>query len=120
MKYYIRYADDFVILSQNRDHLENLIPITGNFLQNKLKLTLHPDKVFIKTICSGMDFLGWINFPDCKILRPATKRRVFKRIKYNNKAEIFNSYLGLLKHGNTYKIKKRLFYKLFAEKYRVF
>ena len=33
-KYYIRYADDFVILSENREYLENLIISISNFLQN--------------------------------------------------------------------------------------
>src|SRR3989338_162192 len=61
VKYYIRYADDFIIFLQNKSYLENIIPLIGSFLQNDLKLTLHPNKIFIKTLYSGIDFLGWIN-----------------------------------------------------------
>jgi len=64
--------------------------------------------VFIKTIASGVDFLGWINFPDHRVLRTVTKRRMMKRIKANPKNDTLQSYLGLLKHGNTYKIKSRI------------
>lgn len=104
-RYYIRYCDDFVMFSQDKIYLENLIPQIQNFLQNVLGLTLHPDKVFIKTIYSGVDYLGWINFKDHRILRKTTEERMLKRIKENPKPEVINSYLGLLKWGNTYKIK---------------
>ena len=62
VKYYIRYADDFVILSEDKKYLEDLILKINNFLKNSLKLQMHPDKVFIKTLSSGVDFLGWVNF----------------------------------------------------------
>jgi len=107
-KYYIRYADDFVILSDNRKELENLIPPIRNFLSEKLKLELHPKKVFIKTLASGVDFLGWVNFPDHRVLRTVTRRRTFKRINMHLTSETINSYLGLLSHGNTYKIREKL------------
>ena len=92
LKYYIRYADDFVILSEDKNCLENLIPWIAHFLQDELKLQLHPDKVFIKTLNSGVDFLGWVNFPDYRILRAKTRERMFKRIKKSSSAETLNSY----------------------------
>ncbi|TSC94175.1 MAG: Uncharacterized protein CEN87_628 [Parcubacteria group bacterium Licking1014_1] len=108
VKFYIRYADDFVLFSENKGYLENIIPLIDNFLQNELKLVLHQDKIYIKRLNSGMDFLGWINFFGYKILRIKTKNRILKRIKENLKLEMLNSYLGLLKHGNTREIRKKL------------
>lgn len=108
VKYYIRYADDFVILSSNKEKLQNLIPLIKIFLSNKLKLDLHPDKVFIKTLTSGVDFLGWINFTDHRILRTTTKRRMMKKIENMPMLLTINSYLGLLKHGNTHKVRDKL------------
>jgi retron-type reverse transcriptase len=107
-KYYIRYADDFVIMSEDKSDLENILFEVKQFLENKLKLTLHPDKIFIKTLASGVDFLGWINFPDHRILRDKTKKRMLRRISENPSVETLNSYLGLLKHGNTGKIRERI------------
>ena len=40
VKYYIRYADDFVILSENREYLEELVEEIKDFLELKLKLFL--------------------------------------------------------------------------------
>jgi len=80
------------------------LPKIGDFLWEELKLNLHPDKVFIKTINSGVDFLGWVHFHDYKVLRTATKKRMIKRLLTNPKPETVASYLGLLKHGNTKKL----------------
>lgn len=104
-KYYVRYADDFVILSGNREWLEKLIPRIQEFLQSHLKLSLHPDKVFIKTRTSGIDFLGWVHFPDHRVLRTTTKNRMIKRLHDAPSPATQQSYLGLLKHENTHKIK---------------
>lgn len=100
-KYYIRYADDFVFLSHDRIWLENILPEIKNFLEHKLKLQLHPDKVFIKTVASGVDFLGWIHFLDHLVIRTVTKRRIFSNIKVKNgHNNVIQSYLGLLSYGN--------------------
>jgi hypothetical protein len=108
VKYYIRYADDFVILNENKDYLENLLPKISAFLGRELKLNLHPDKVFIKTIASGVDFLGWVNFPYHTVLRTSTKRRMLKNLKKNYNPETKQSYLGLLKHGNSYELIQKI------------
>ncbi len=104
-KYYIRYADDFVILSQDKKWLEDILLRIKDFLLTNLKLELHPDKVSIKTAASGIDFLGWVHFSDHRVLRTTTKKRMFKRLEtYSKKPEMVNSYRGLLQHGNAYKI----------------
>jgi len=109
--YYIRYADDFVFMHQNRKRLESIIPKTEQFLGTELKLKMHPDKVYIKTFASGVDFLGWVNFSDHRVLRTSTKRRMMKRVEESPKEATIQSYLGLLRHGNTEKLKKEIFHK---------
>lgn len=108
VKYYIRYADDFVFLSTDKWYLETLIPKVQGFLLEQLKLTLHPDKLYIKTISSGVDFLGWVNFTDHRVLRNTTKRRAVNRIKANPTNETLQSYLGILSHGNSNKTEDKL------------
>jgi len=102
IKHYVRYADDFVFLSEDRRALEIMLPLIDDFLREKLKLALHPDKVFIKTFVSGVDFLGWVHFSDNRVLRTSTKRRMMRRIMATQKQETIDSYLGLLRHGNTH------------------
>ena len=58
--YYVRYADDFVILSDDKKYLKDILPKLEGFLNEKLRLMLHEHKVYIKTFDSGVDFLGWI------------------------------------------------------------
>ncbi|TXI35208.1 MAG: hypothetical protein E6Q53_00215 [Candidatus Moraniibacteriota bacterium] len=100
-RYYIRYADDFVIFSQNKEELKDILTLIDAFLQLNLRLTLHPDKVLVKTLASGVDFLGWVHFPDHRVLRTVTKKRMMKRIQETEwKEETMASYLGMLSHGN--------------------
>jgi hypothetical protein len=108
VKYYIRYADDFVFFSSSKNQLESYLPVIKGFLSANLRLQLHPNKVVIKTLASGVDFLGWINFYDHRVLRTATKKRMLRRIAESSCEETFNSYLGLLKHGNATKLEKQL------------
>ena len=107
-KYYIRYADDFVIFSEDKFFLENLVPKITKFLGEKLELSLHPDKVFIKTLASGVDFLGWVHFPNHRVPRTATKKRMFKKISEYSMEETIVSYLGMLSHGNTKKLQETI------------
>ncbi len=116
VKYYIRYADDFVLLSENRNWLTIQIPFIHNFLREKLKLELHPQKVSIKTLASGIDFLGWVHLSDCRIIRATIRRRIIKGVERNQKLETINSYLGLLSHGNTAKLKEEILKKYILNK----
>ncbi len=104
--YYVRYADDFVFLFENRNWLVEKISIIRDFLQEKLRLVLHPKKLSLKTLASGVDFLGWAHFPDHRILRTSTRKRMNRRIQENPAPQTYISYLGLLRHGNTHKIQR--------------
>lgn len=107
-KYYIRYADDFVILNRDKDYLLKILPKINNFLKERLDLRLHPNKVKIGTYSSGVDFLGWVHFVDHRVLRTSTKRRMFKKLSNNLDSRSLTSYFGLIKHGNTKKLEREL------------
>jgi len=109
--YYIRYADDFVVLSRDRRYLLDTLQSMHAFLSDKLALQLHPKKVSVETLSSGVDFLGWVHFPYNRVLRTSTKHRVRKGIAgRDSDSPVFQSYFGLLSHGNTIKLKRRLGY----------
>ena len=108
VKYYIRYADDFVFLSHNRSELVHCLPKVIVFLSGSLNLNLHPDKVFIKTLASGVDFLGWIHFPHYRVLRTKVKKRMLRGARMEPKNGRLQSYLGLIQHGDTYEISVQL------------
>jgi len=107
-KYYIRYADDFVILHRDCDYLEELLSLINEFLHSRLKLKLHPNKVSITTLASGVDYLGWVHFPKHRVLRTITRDRMFRRLEDGSSKESVASYLGLLSHGNAYAVQKEV------------
>lgn len=108
-KHYIRYADDFVVVSCDRAYLNSILPLMHDFLGSTLKLSMHPNKVSISTAASGIDFLGWVHFPNHRVLRTTTKKRMFKKIRIAaEKSEVVQSYLGLLSHGDAYSLKAKI------------
>ena len=119
-RYYVRYCDDFVIVSSDIFHLQNLVPKLSEFLQNRLQLILHPRKVEIRKLRQGIDFLGYVTLPHYRVLRTKTKKRMFKKIfkevEECNRGEIddlaFNqslfSYLGMLAHCKGYGLETKL------------
>ena len=109
IKYYLRYCDDFVILRNDLVELERFIPEFENFLNSKLKLELHPDKIIVRKLKQGIDFLGYVALPHYRVLRTKTKRRMFGRINSNN----LPSYFGLLKHCNSFQLRQELLSEIF-------
>lgn len=104
IKFYLRYCDDFVILDKSREYLDGLINETSGFLDENLKLKLHPRKIIICKYHQGVDFLGYVTRPYHRILRMRTKKRMFRRISKNNAP----SYLGILKHSDGYKVERKI------------
>lgn len=104
VKYYIRYCDDFVIISDDKKYLKELFGEIDLYLKTKLRLTLHPDKIEIRKLGQGIDFLGYVVLPHYKVLRTKTKKRMFGKISEEN----LNSYLGILKHCNGYKLGNKI------------
>lgn len=112
IKYYIRYADDFVILDTEK---KNLYPCTSRleyFLKAKLNLELHPRKIIISNLRWGIDFLGYIVLPHYRLPRAETKRRMFKNLEEKICSDNFDqslaSYLGYLSHANAFKVIKEV------------
>lgn len=109
LRHYVRYADDFVVLSSDRTELVRALSRIQSFLHEKLRLALHQDKVSIRTYASGVDFLGWVHFSDHRVVRTATKRRLQRRLEGRKQDEsVLQSYLGLLQHGNEHRLREYL------------
>ncbi|MBU1092402.1 RNA-directed DNA polymerase [Patescibacteria group bacterium] len=77
-KYYLRYVDDFLILSSDRDYLESCRDQLTVFATDKLKLKVHPDKQFIKAVSCGVDFVGYIVRPEYVLVR----KRIIAECKF--------------------------------------
>ena len=90
------------------------------FLRENLKLELHPDKVFIRKLKRGIDFVGYVILPNVTVLRTRTKKRIFKKLMKAQKKLILKeinkdkfqqikvSYIGILKHCKSNEIKRKI------------
>lgn len=114
VKNYVRYTDDFVIVSEDRGYLEHLIKSVSNFMKENLKLSLHPQKISLRKYKQGIDFLGYVILPRHIAVRTKTKRRIIRKLqKYltdyasgNLSEDVLKqsmaSYFGILSHANSF------------------
>lgn len=120
IKNYARYTDDFVIVSDSKLYLEQLVSIIGEVLRDRLKLSLHPEKVTIQPYHRGVDFLGYVIFPHYRLMRVRTRKRMLKKLERRVEEyyqdliteyslnQSLQSYLGALSHANTHKLSQDL------------
>jgi len=126
MRYYGRYVDDFVIVHQDKDFLKSLITKIRDYLKGELHLTLHPNKIYLQHYTKGVKFLGVVIKPNRIYIANRTKGNFYQAIQKQNKiardhkptkeeqAEFLsymNSYLGIMMHYKTYRLRKRMIRK---------
>lgn len=74
---YVRYCDDFLLLDESPDRLEEFKQNIGEFLKAKLRLSLNEKHGKVLPVSNGMDFLGYIIRQDYTLVR----RRVVNNLK---------------------------------------
>jgi retron-type reverse transcriptase len=114
VKYYMRYTDDFLVISESREYLENLIPRIIQFLGEKLSLRIHEEKTRIRKTHQGIDFLGYVAFNKYRLARTKTRKRMIRKLEMRIKQyksgdltkdslfQSLNSYIGFLSHAETH------------------
>lgn len=115
-KYYVRYVDDFVILHKSRHQLQVWKEDIDLFLREKLELELHPDKSRIINLSRGVDFVGFRNFYNYKLLRTRNIKSMQDKINLFNKREIgydkllesFQGWNAYAKWSDNYNLTKKL------------
>ncbi|MFC2085059.1 reverse transcriptase domain-containing protein, partial [Bacteroidota bacterium] len=119
-KYYVRYVDDFLVLSNNKYDLRIIRRNISEFLE-KLRLRLHDNKSKIYSTEKGVVFLGHKVFRDFRLLKKENiiefKRRL-KNLSQNYllgnisdekiKASI-NGWIAHAKFSNTYRLREKIF-----------
>lgn len=98
---YLRYGDDFILLGNRRESLENYRDKAIEFLREKLALEVNPKSDIMVKVKHGLHFLGTEIFPDGRRLNKRNQARIKKRLTLINAA----SYAGLIKkHSKQKKI----------------
>ena len=123
ISYYGRYVDDFILIHADKDYLKSLIPVLSNFLLSTLQLTLHPKKIYLQHFTKGVKYLGAVIKPHRIYIANRTIGNFYTAVEKENRIvrdhkpsldeqvqfiSCMNSYLGIMKHYKTYKIRKRM------------
>lgn len=103
-RFYVRYNDDFVIVSKDKEELEELRNKIIIFVKEKLFLEIPIWKTSISKIGWGIDFLGFTILPQAVLLRNKTKNKIYSNIDQKN----ICSYFGILKHCNSHNLKRKI------------
>jgi len=115
-KYYIRYVDDFVILHESKEQLEEWKEEISKFLKENLELELHPQKSKICSLSNGVDFIGFRSFYHFRLPRKRNILKMKKKIKdfsdakrgYKEMMEIYQGWQAYAKWANTHKLRKEI------------
>jgi len=119
LKYYIRYMDDVIILHSSKAYLERVKEEIEIFLDTELNLQLNR-KTCIRPASMGIEFVGFRVWSTHRKLRKKTAKKMKKRLQFMFRAYAVGeidketldrsiaSYRGILKHFNSYGLKKSL------------
>jgi len=121
-KYYIRYVDDFVILHSSKEQLQIWKREISNFLKEKLKLELHPEKSKIVSLSRGVDFVGFRNYWYCKLLRKRNVDKMFVKVEEYSKGviskekilESFQGWNAYAKWADSFILRKNIVKKIYT------
>lgn len=131
IKYYIRYMDDFVIFTKNKEEAKKYMQIIKEFLSNKLKLELNAKSKYYPSKF-GCDFCGYIIYETHILLRKRfkrkTKRKIKKWNKLYNKNELnihniqlkWNSMIAHASHASSYNFLCKIYNDIDFRKYLKF
>lgn len=123
LHYYVRYADDIVVIVKNKNEAKAKLKLIKEFLETKLNLKTNDNKTKIFPISQGVNTVGFKIYITHRLLRNSSKKKIKRKAKKMKnliktgkmtieKAEqILNSWLGHAKYGNSYNFIQRLLNK---------
>ena len=126
IKYYGRYVDDIIIVHPDKKYLKAVVPEIRLYLLEVLSLQLHPKKIYLQHYTKGVVFLGAVIKPYRIYIASRTKSNFYQSVKrFNNLVSngqashellnrficCTNSYLGILKHYKTGRLREYILRK---------
>ncbi|HFG0564504.1 RNA-directed DNA polymerase [Flavobacterium psychrophilum] len=108
IKYYFRYADDIVILSDNKQQLHQILEAIKTYLKDDLKLTVKQNYQVFPVEARGIDFVGYKFYHTHTMLRKSIKKRFAKAVSKNKNKATIAAYKGWTKHCNSKHLLKKL------------
>lgn len=129
-RHYLRYCDDFVLLSSDREQLALWREQISQFLAERLRLELNGKREKLRPVSDGVDFLGYIVRADYLLVRRRVVNNLRERLQGFERALVrqrgsyrlyryepavldelaacLASYLGHFKQADTFRLRNRL------------
>ncbi|WP_092002891.1 RNA-directed DNA polymerase [Polaromonas sp. OV174] len=102
-KYYGRYVDDFYLLHESAQWLNDALASINAFVPQRLGAQLNPRKTILQPLERGIDFVGHVIKPWRRTTRKRTVATAVRRLQDMPAADLHtagNSYLGLLRQAS--------------------
>ena len=100
--HYVRYVDDFILLHESPQWLNQAQQRIEAFLSGRLHLRLNPRKTILQPIARGVDFVGHVIKPWHRSTRPGTVARAIERTTHQPAGDLYasvNSTFGLFRQA---------------------
>lgn len=117
---YVRYVDDFLLFAPDKPTLNQWRESIITFLQT-LRLTIHQRRAHVRPVSTGITFLGFIVYPDHRLLKRSKGIRYRRHLKslYRHylagditaeqaRASVM-AWLGHVQHGDTWQLRRKMF-----------
>lgn len=120
---YLRYMDDFLLFSDDKKQLHHWKMNIKTFLGSHLRLLLHEKKSVIKPTRTGLNFYGFVLYPEYRKIRKSSVMRFIKRFKRQRRLyseglismaklqESVRSWIAHAAHGDTWGLRSSIFRK---------
>lgn len=111
VKYYFRYADDIVILSDNKPNLHRTLAAIKQYLNAELKLKVKENYQIFPVAARGIDFVGYVFYHTHTRLRKSIKKSFARMLASHPNQKSIASYNGWLQHCNAKNLTKKLLHE---------
>ena len=120
LKYYVRYADDIILVVRNKEDAQDVLKTIGWYVDKYLNLSLHPEKSKVFPLAQGVNSIGFKIHPTHRLLRNDCKKKIKRKIKkmphlinegrmtVEKANQMLGSWSGHAKYGCTYKFVQKL------------
>lgn len=116
IRYYFRYADDIIILSDNKEELRKYLILIKIYLKYILNLEVKGNYQIFPVESRGIDFVGYVFYHNYTKIRKSIKQKIFKiinkykqhKLSFDDLSSKLSSYFGWLKYCDS----KNLLFKI--------
>lgn len=111
VKYYFRYADDLVILSDSKSYLHQLLADIRIYFTEKLNLSIKSNYQVFPVAARSIDFVGYRFYHTHTLLRKRIKQNFARAVSKDPGSISIASYWGWAKHCNSGHLIKTLLHE---------